>query len=80
MLDTLEKCPFCGSEAIIEQIHPSEEDPYPFWVSCSNENCPLSVSNLFCGETIQEIITLWNNRYEEDDSGEVPRAKRIISV
>ena len=37
----LKPCPFCGSEATIEDI--STEDEYYFMIQCQNEKCGAAV-------------------------------------
>ena len=58
--EKIKPCPFCGSEAEIEDN--SLSNLKYFTVKCSNENCGASVH--FCGksESREEILSAWNNR------------------
>lgn len=52
----LKKCPFCGGEAILEEL---EEMSF---IEC--KNCYVSMP----GTDSEEAIESWNTRYKEDET------------
>lgn len=53
-------CPFCGGEAVIDQENNGIEMTYG--IHCPNCHCAIIDTGTF--NTKQEVINIWNNRYE----------------
>ena len=56
----LKPCPFCGSEATIEDI--STEDEYYFMIQCQNEKCGAAVCFGDESETQEGAARAWSRR------------------
>ena len=60
-MDKLKPCPFCGSDAVIN------EKRYLKWiVECSNMSCPASYMLGANYDTKEEAIESWNRRTRDD--------------
>ena len=74
----IEKCPFCGGEADIEEIpgSPFTNEPYMWAVGC--KDCNIG----WYEETKEEAIAAWNRRTDHirDTTKMVSNADRIRSM
>ena len=57
-MDELKPCPFCGSNAVINQ----KRNLYTWIAECSNTNCPASYMLGMDYDTKEEAVEAWNRR------------------
>lgn len=63
--DKIKKCPFCGVKPNPEKIEyiSRVEKPYYFYAHfCSGYKDNIGISVTVHGQTIEDVIELWNNR------------------
>ena len=61
----LKPCPFCGGEAMIDDLSASyRPDAEPWWgVGCDNNDCPIEV--WATSSDRERAIAAWNTRINE---------------
>ena len=55
-------CPFCGAEAIIEQVDDTNDYRWDYWVACTGEK--HHHLDFLCA-TEEEAVEVWNERPQE---------------
>lgn len=66
--EKLKPCPFCGSEAIINEILPHKHSLAKFMPDCDGE-CFIECANCTCAisaKSKDEAIDTWNRRADND--------------
>jgi Lar family restriction alleviation protein len=58
-MEKLLPCPFCGSQAFIEEHDPVYQDPFPYRIICMNTDC---LGAHVWEETEEDAIKGWNTR------------------
>jgi len=64
MKNNLLPCPFCGSQAFIEEHDPEYQDPFPYRIICMNTDCPGAH---VWEESEKAAIKAWNTRADESN-------------
>ena len=66
-MTTLDTCPFCGSEAVMETFTTAAEKVPRYRVRCTGEKCPIDSGwDWFDPE---ELAAWWNTRKGGSDNG-----------